>query len=118
LPNAASAQQQAANRRYHGELTRIRLSKIKPGRSIADFRDAVAAPAAWYKVHGCHIEQRIAPVVTFAEGKADASQEMMIFVASADVSRQKRDVGWNSLVAKYRVNLEIERETIVSMPQG
>jgi hypothetical protein len=100
-----------------GELTRIRLSKITPGGSMAGFRDAVAAHDRWYKAHGYRIEQRIAPVVTFARGKAAAaSQEVMTFATSDDVPREKRDGGWNAFVAKYRANSQIEKETIVCMP--
>jgi len=100
-----------------GELTRIRLSKITPGGSLAGFRDAVAAHTRWYKAHGYRIEQRIAPVVTFAKGKGGASgQEVMTFATSDDVPREKRDAGWKAFVAKYRANSQIEKETIVCMP--
>jgi len=117
VPNAAAAQSKPATACSQGELTRIRLSKIKPGGTLAGFRDAVAAHTRWYKAHGYRIEQRIAPVVTFGKAKAGASGlEVMTFVSSADVPREKRDAGWNAFVAKYRANSEIERETIVCMP--
>jgi hypothetical protein len=102
-----------------GELTRIRVSKIKPGGSIAGFRDAVAAHSRWYKAHGYHIEQRIAPAVQFSRGKARAaSQEVMTFATSDDVPREKHDAAWDAFVAKYRANSEIERETIVCMSRS
>jgi hypothetical protein len=117
MPHAAAAQTKPAAACSQGELTRIRLSKIKPGGTLAGFRDAVAAHTRWYKAHGYRIEQRIAPVVTFAKGKAGASGlEVMTFVSSADVPREKRDAAWTAFVAKYRANSEIERETIVCMP--
>jgi hypothetical protein len=118
MPNAATAQSKPAATCSQGELTRIRLSKIKPGGSMAGFRDAVAAPTRWYRAHGYRIEQRIAPVLVFAKSKTGASpQEVMTFVTSDDVPRNKRDAGWSAFVAKYSANSDIERETIVCMPK-
>ena len=115
-PTVAAAQPKPAAACSQGELTRIRLSKIKPGGSLAGFRDAVAAHTRWFKAHGYRIEQRIAPVVTFAKGKAAAAaQEVMTFATSDDVPRDKHDAGWQAFVAKYRANSDIERETIVCM---
>lgn len=120
LPNAAAAQRNSAGACSQGEITRIRLSKIKPGGSMAGFRDAVAAHTRWYQAHGYRIEQRIAPVMVFGKGKAGApsSQEVMTLVTSDDVPREKRDAGWNAFVAKYRANSDIEKETIVCLPKG
>jgi len=116
-PNRAVAQPKPARTCPQGELTRIRLSKIKPGGSMAGFREAVAAHTRWYKAHGYRIEQRIAPVVVFASGKAGTSaQEVMTFATSDDVPRDKHDAAWNAFVAKYRANSDIERETIVCLP--
>lgn len=140
-PALTVAQSRGASTCSQGQLTRIRLSKITPDGSMAGFRAAVAAHTAWYRVHGYHIDQRIAPVVTFAGGgaedtggrsyrgkrtygRADASagyggssQEVMTFVTSDDVPREKHDAAWNAFVAKYRANSQIERETIVCMPR-
>ena len=46
VPTVAAAQPKPAAGCSQGDLTRIRLSKIKPGGSLAGFRDAVAAPQA------------------------------------------------------------------------
>src|SRR5690348_12769827 len=51
VPPAAAAPNPAAAC-SQGELTRIRVSKIKPGGTLAGFRQAVAAHGAWYKAHG------------------------------------------------------------------
>jgi hypothetical protein len=117
LPAVAAAQPKAPATCSQGELTRIRLSKIKPGGSIAGFRDAVAAHTRWYRDHGYRMEQRIAPVVLPSKGKQGASStEVMTFATSDDVPREKRDAAWNAFVAKYRTNSQIEKETIVCMP--
>jgi hypothetical protein len=114
---AGAAQSQAPAACSQGQLTRIRLSRITPGGSLAGFRDAVAAHERWYKAHGYRIEQRIAPVVGSSRGKASQSgQEVMTFATSDDVPRERRDAGWNAFVAKYRANSEIETETVVCVP--
>ena len=100
-----------------GELTRIRVSKIKPGGSMAGFRDAVAAHTRWYQSHGYRIDQRIAPVMITGKGRMQVSpDEVMTLATSADVPRDKRDAGWTAFVAKYQANSAIERETVVCMP--
>jgi hypothetical protein len=117
LPAVAAPQPNAATLCSQGELTRIRLSKIKPGGSMAGFREAVAAHTRWYKAHGYRIQQQIAPVLVSAKGRMQASpSEMMTFARSADVPREKHDAGWAAFVAKYRANSIVERETIVCMP--
>jgi hypothetical protein len=93
------------------------VSKIKPGGSMAGFRDAVAAHTRWYQSHHFAIRQRIAPVMKSTDGKMRASSDEVLTIAtSADVPRDKRDAGWAAFVAKYRANSTIERETVVCMP--
>jgi hypothetical protein len=117
VPALAAPQPKPAAACAQGELTRIRLSKIKPGGSMAGFRDAVAAHTRWYKTHGYRIEQRIAPVLVSIKGRLQASpNEVMTFATSADVPREKRDAAWAAFVAKYRANSIVEKETIVCMP--
>jgi len=100
-----------------GTLTRIRVSKIKPGGSMAGFRDAVAAHTHWYQSHGYRIDQRVAPVMTSGKGRMEISRdEVMTLATSTDVPREKRDAGWTAFVAKYKANSTIERETIVCLP--
>jgi len=100
-----------------GELSRIRVSKIKPGGTMAGFREAVAAHTRWYQSHGYRINQRIAPVIVSANGKMQLSpDEVLTLATSADVPRDKHDAGWDAFVAKYRANSTIERETIACLP--
>jgi len=118
LPNAAAAQRNPAGACSQGELTRIRLSKIKPGGSIAGFREAVAAHTRWYQAHGYRIEQRIAPVLVSSKGKTSVSpDEVMTFASSDSVPREKHDAGWAAFVAKYRANSDVERERVVCLPK-
>jgi hypothetical protein len=115
VPPAAAAPNPAAAC-SQGELTRIRVSKIKPGGTLAGFRQAVAAHGAWYKAHGFKLNQRIAPVLVTANGK-QVSPDAVVTISSGDsVPREKHDAGWDSFVAKYRANSIVEKETVVCMP--
>ncbi|OAN65651.1 hypothetical protein [Sphingomonas sp. TDK1] len=101
-----------------GELTRVRLSKLKPGASMADFRAAVAAHVDWYKTHGFKIDQRVAPVlVAGPDGKPTESREEVMTFATGDyVPRDKQDAGWAAYVAKYRAISDMVVEKGVCMP--
>ena len=122
LASGATAQPRASGVRpdnacAQGELTRIRVSKIKAGGSMAGFRDAVAAHTRWYQSHGFRIEQRVLAVLVSAKGRMQASpDEVMTLATSADVPSEKHDAGWDAFVAKYRANSVVEKETIVCMP--
>lgn len=117
LPGAVSAQSSTQSACPSGELTRIRLSKIKPAGSMAGFNRAVAAHTAWYKSHGFKLTQRVAPVLVTANGKQQVSRdEVMTLSAGDNVPRDKRDAGWDAFVAQYRANSTVEKETIVCMP--
>ena len=116
VPGAAAAQSSPKGGCPQGELARIRLAKIKPGGSMAGFRDAVAAHTRWYQQHGFKIAQRIAPVLVTGKGKVqDSPDEVMTIATSADVPRSQHDAGWAAFVAKYRANSVIEKEAVVCM---
>lgn len=101
-----------------GELTRVRLSKLKPGASMADFRAAVAAHIDWYKTHGFKIDQRVAPVLVVTPGSAptESKDEVMTFATGDNVPRDKQDAGWAAYVAKYRAISDLVLEKGVCMP--
>ncbi|NLS28700.1 hypothetical protein S2M10_37110 [Sphingomonas sp. S2M10] len=101
-----------------GELTRVRLSKLKPGASMADFRAAVAAHVDWYKAHGFKIDQRVAPVLVAAPGgdPIESKDEVMTFATGDNVPRDKQDAGWAAFVAKYRAISDLVIEKGVCMP--
>jgi hypothetical protein len=117
LPGAAAAQSTAQAGCKSGELTRVRLSKIKSGGTMAGFNQAVAAHTAWYKSHGLRLTQRIAPVLVTTGGRLQVSHaEVMTFSSGDNVPREKHDAAWAAFVAKYRANSVVEKETIVCMP--
>jgi len=87
---------------------------------MAGFRNAVAAHTRRYQAHGHRIEQRVAPVMVLAKGKAGApSLGVITPVTGDDVSRERHDSRRTALVANNRANPEeIEKDTIVRMPKG
>lgn len=101
-----------------GELTRVRLSKLKPGATMADFNGAVADHVAWYKAHGYTIEQRVAPVLTMdpAGALTESPDEVMTFATGDNVPRDKHDDAWKAYVAKYRAVSDLVVERGVCMP--
>jgi hypothetical protein len=117
LPGAVAAQSSTPSVCKAGQLTRVRLTKIKPGGTMAGFNQAVAAHSAWYKAHGVRLVQRVAPVLVTVNGKQQVStDEVMTFSTGDNVPRQKHDAGWDAFVAKYRANSDVEKETIICMP--
>ncbi|WP_017666343.1 hypothetical protein [Porphyrobacter sp. AAP82] len=101
-----------------GDVTRVRISKLKPGASMADFDAAVAAHVAWYKERGYKIEQIVAPVYVWVEGKPTiAKDEVMTFASGDNVPRAKQDDGWAAFVAKYRAVSDITIDREICMPK-
>lgn len=101
-----------------GDVTRVRLSKLKPGASMADFEAAVAAHKAWYETRGYKLSQIVAPVLVYKDGAPSASlDEVMTFATGDSVPRDKQDKGWGEFVAKYRAVSEIVTEKVVCMPK-
>lgn len=101
-----------------GDVTRVRLSKLKPGASMADFDGAVAAHIAWYKARGYKLDQIVAPVLVWKDGAPSVSpDEVMTFATGDNVPRDKQDQGWADFVAKYRATSEIVTEKVICMPK-
>lgn len=113
---AQTAEQAAAV--CKGDVTRVRLSKLKPGASMADFDAAVAAHKAWYEAHGYKLTQTLAPVLVWKDGAPTVSpDEVMTFATGENVPRDKQDQGWGAFVAKYRAVSEILTEKVICMPK-
>ena len=104
-----------------GQVTRVRLSTIKPGSTMADFQAAVAAHIAWYKAHGFKIDQRVAPIVAYDPATKQPKQsatEVMTFATGDFVPQEKQDDGWKAFVAKYRAVSDLVIDKPVCMPQA
>ena len=110
------AQAPAAPPRCDGEVQVIRVSKLKPGATIADFDKAVAMHMAWYRSHGYTTNvQRVGRVMT-PQGLAP-DQVVTVHVNAPGVPRDKRDAGWEAFVAAYRAVSDVTSDTLACFPK-
>ena len=103
-----------------GQLVSMRVSKLKPGGSMAGFADAVRANQAWYASHGMK-DDRItsAPVFETVDKTMKPSVTSMVsFHIYGASDTFKRDAAWDGFVAKYKANASIESETRMCLPKG
>ncbi len=110
----------AAHAACTGDLVSIRVSKLKPGGSMAGFDEAAKANAAWYGSHGLKAEKFItAPVYEQSDGepKPSVTKVMTIHVYGA-ATMPKHDAAWDAFVAKYKANSTIDSETRACLPKG
>jgi len=120
LPHTATAQTaaQIAAVCPKGDVTRVRLSTLKPGATMAQYEAAVAAHKAWYKAKGYKLVISQAPVLVWKDGVPAVSPDQIMSFASGDnVPRDKQDKGWDDFVAKYRAASDLTTEKAVCMPK-
>ena len=113
---AAGAAQAACS----GDLVAVRVSKLKPGGSMAGLLDAAKDNAAWYASHGLKNEKFLtAPVYEQADGEPKPSvTRLMTFHVYGGTASPKHDAAWDAFVAKYKANSSIESENRVCVPKG
>ena len=103
-----------------GQLVGMRVSKLKPGGSMAGFADAVRDNAKWYASHGLKDDRvTMAPVYESADKtyKPSVTKAMSIHVYGG-AEAPKQDAAWEAFVAKYKANSTIESEVKVCLPKG
>lgn len=98
----------------------MRVSKLKPGGSMAGFAEAARDNAAWYASHGMKGEKFLtAPVYEQADGEAKPSvTRVMTIHVYGGVTQPKHDAAWDAFVTKYKANASIESETRACLPKG
>lgn len=112
----AQAQQPMAPPRCDGEVQVIRISKLKPGATVADFDKVVAQHMAWYREHGYKTNvQRVGRIMT-SQGFAP-DQVGTIHVNAPGVPRDKQDAGWAAFVAAYRAVSEVTAQHMMCLPK-
>jgi hypothetical protein len=98
--------------RCAGELQVLRLSKLKPGTTMADFEKVVAQHMAWYRSHGYTANvQRIGQVMT-PQGMA-SDQVYTAHINPPGVPRDKHDAGWDAFVAAYAAISEVSSTQLI-----
>ncbi len=103
-----------------GQLVGMRVSKLKPGGSMAGFADAVRDNGKWYASHGFKNDRvSTVPVYELADGtyKPSVTKAMSIHVYGGSEA-PKPDAAWEAFVAKYKANSTIESEVKLCLPKG
>ena len=110
----------AANAACSGDLVSMRVSKLKPGGSMAGFAEAARDNAAWYASHGLKTEKFItAPVYEQSDGEPKPSvTKVMTIHVYGSATIPKHDAAWDAFVAKYKANSSIDSETRACLPKG
>ena len=110
----------AAQAACNGDLVAVRVSKLKPGGSMAGLLDAAKDNGAWYGAHGLKADRfATAPVYEQADGEPKPSvTRLMTFHVYGTDTKPKHDAAWNAFVAKYKANSTIESENRVCVPKG
>ena len=102
------------------EPTAVRVSKLKPGATFAQFQDAMKDHMAWYRSHGYTANNQTgAPLLVFANGKMEPSKDevLTLHTNAPGVPRDKQDAGWTAYIAKYRAVSDIEHEFYACLPK-
>ena len=103
-----------------GQFVGMRVSKLKPGGSMAGFAEAVKANQAWYTAKGFK-EDRVfsAPVYERSGGTDKPSvTKVSTFHVYGATPGWKRDAAWDAFVAKYAENASIESDVKLCLPKG
>jgi len=104
-----------------GQLVTMRVSKLKPGGSMAGLIEAFKANAAWYKAKGLTDNSfAMAPVMLPVDGtmKPSVDQLVTLHVNGVKAPEHKDDAAWAAFVDKYKANSTIASETRMCLPKG
>lgn len=122
LPAAAATPQDLCK---DGELVTLRISKLKPGGSVAGIEDAIKDHTAWYRNNGVTDNKQVLGRV-IAENPADKSASVSetevvtlhINPPDSQALANRGDAAWKAFVDKYRKNSEIVTEKEFCLPKG
>jgi hypothetical protein len=120
-PASAAASRPAGEVDAHtvcdGNIDIIRVSRLKPGATLSQFEDAVAAHVAWYRSHGMASNSMVVARVLNRDAvggiTVSPTDVMTIHLKNPIVTFAQMDAGWDAYVAKYRAVSDIVSETIV-----
>jgi hypothetical protein len=114
---AREAPGEDAHNACDGQVDIVRVSRLKPGATLAQFEDAVAAHTAWYRSHRIAQNSMVVARVLNRDATGAISPSptdvMTIHLNNPRVPFAMMDAGWEAYVAKYRAVSDIVSETIV-----
>lgn len=113
---AASAQAPACT----GQFVGMRVSKLKPGGSMAGFTEAAKANQAWYAAKGFKDDRVIVAPVYERSGGNDKPSVVKVSTIHiyGNTPGWKKDAAWDAFVAKYNENASIESDVKLCLPKG
>lgn len=105
-----------------GQLERLRISKIKPGGSVAGFLEAVAENNAWYASHNLNGNTQVAARALKYDPATKNFSIAEDEIATINVDPKGRagiaeDAAWKSFVKKYDDNSEIVTDKWLCVPK-
>jgi hypothetical protein len=106
-----------------GDITIVRVSRIKPSGSIKGFMDAAAAHQAWYRANGIKDNEIIVARV-FARDEATKTMKysdtevLSYHVRPPNRPPNASDAAWKAYVKQYQDNSEITAEYFTCMPKS
>lgn len=120
IAHAAGTPEPASSCPAATHFTTVRLSRIKPGGSMAAFRKAEADQEAWYAAHKIPDHLFLAPVIARSDGKQAISDTtaMTFHVHLSDRSAPfpAHDAGWTAFVAALKANSDIVTTSHICLP--
>ena len=106
----------------NGDLTIVRVSRIKPGGSIDGFMKASAAHLAWYRANKITTNQIVTARVIEMDQAAGTAKYSDREVLQYHINPPQRpanadDAAWKAYVKQYQDNSEIVSEHMTCMPK-
>ena len=103
-----------------GQFVGMRVSKLKPGGSMAGFTEAVKANQAWYAAKGFKDDKITQAPVFERTGGVDKPSvtKVVTFHVYGATPGWKKDAAWEAFVAKYNENSSIESDVKMCLPKG
>ncbi len=105
-----------------GDLTIVRVSRIKPGGSMDGFMKAAAAHRAWYRANKITTNEIVTARVIEMDRAAGTSKYSDTEVLQYHIRPPQRpanadDAAWKAYVKQYQDNSEIVSEYMTCMPK-
>ena len=105
-----------------GDLTIVRVSRIKPGGSLEGYLKAAAAHLAWYRANKITTNEIVTARVIETDKTTGASKYSETEILQYHVRPPQRpanagDEAWQAYVKQYQDNSEIVGEYVTCMPK-
>ena len=104
-----------------GQISRLRISKLKAPDSAATFDKATRDQGAWYRSHGFTKNRLLVGTVMVQDDKTkdwSVSKEQMVTVHTdtpGPSATAKRDAGWDAFVAEFAAASDITTDVLVCL---